>query len=50
MINLPSDFATSTLTTAGTTLSGISPLLYVVVGVLLAVAVVALLIGAFRHH
>lgn len=49
-ITLDNGFATTTLTTGGTIVSDLSPILTVVIGVLLGVTIVALLIGAFHKH
>jgi hypothetical protein len=47
-ITLDSGFATTTLTTGGSIVSDLSPILTVVIGVLLGVTIVALLIGSFH--
>jgi len=49
-ITLPSDFASSTLMVAGGLVGDLSPLTITVVGVLLAVTVVAVLIRVFTKH
>lgn len=47
-IDLPSDLATSTLSTSGTLISDLSPYWMLIVGVLLAVLVVTFLVRALH--
>jgi len=49
IINLPSDFATTTLAYVSQIFSDLSPVIILVIGVLLALVAVEILLGIFRH-
>lgn len=49
-IDVGSDVATSTLRVSGSLFSDLSPIVYMILGVLLAALLITMLIGAFRKH
>jgi hypothetical protein len=48
-IQLPGDFVSNVLAGATATLSNLGPYVELIVGVLLAVTVIGILVGIFRH-
>ena len=49
IINLPADFATTTIGYVSQIFSDLSPIIILVIGVLLALVAVEILLGIFRH-
>jgi len=49
LIALPDNFVASTTATASTIFSDLSPVVYLIGGVLLAAVVIELIIGAIKH-
>jgi hypothetical protein len=50
IINLPSGFVSDVASSSSSLFTGLSPIVAVIVGTLLALTVIAFIINAMRHH
>lgn len=49
-VNLGTDFASNTLNVAGSIFSDFGTMVQLIIGVVLAIAILGFLLNAFRHH